>query len=153
MAKFATKMIDVARQVTSFTFTGKPKRDFDYKALPDHIKIQLGCHGLGQKLHDSFNKATSVSEAEQNAEDLYAALMRGDWSVSGGVTGIWAQALARALEIELVKAQGIWKEASDDEKKRLKKHPGLLLAKNEIEREALELKEGPKDDILESLLK
>ena len=121
--------------------------------LPDNVVNLATCHGLSQKIGDSYSKTTGPVDARQKAEATIKALMDGDWNAKADTTTDLALALHRItghpLEDCAVKVQDMDAKA----KAALQKHKQI---KVELQRIRLERAEASitddDDDTLASLM-
>ncbi len=104
--------------------------DFDADTIQ-----RAALHGLAQKLGDSYAGVLGdVELAKNNLGEVLTALKEGDWNRKGVLTGgIWVEALAQAAKVPFAEALEKWTDMPDSEKKAVKKHPDVKLAKLEIE--------------------
>lgn len=90
-------------------------------------------HGISQKLGDSYSGAITVVEAKVAFDSVLVALKAGDWNRKGtGTGGIWLEAIARAMKIELADVTAKWDSFTDAKQKIMKSHPDTKLAHAQI---------------------
>ena len=150
----AKKQVSLEEGTVTFDFEdGKDKVAFSLDDMSDDIIRALALHGASQKIGDSYASAKKVSEetgvdanewSRSQAESVIKQLTDGDWTVrtpgAGGVTDL-AKALAEATGSTVEAAVERLTDASDDEKKGLRKHPAIAAILARIRRERAEAKE------------
>lgn len=134
MAKIATKTTGTDGVV--FTFTGGHVLSVSLSALKDETIERLAVHGLSQKIGDSYSGAESIETAVAAAEGVWSNLKAGKWAVKASRGGVLVDALMRVtgktFEECLAKVQGMDEKA----KKALKRHPDIMAALADIQKEA-----------------
>ncbi len=164
MVKKATKTVE--NGAVSIDFVNDSNLTVSLTDLPDEIKTRLACHGLSQKLGDSYAGAESVDDAYASACRVRDELLAGNWSApraSGGGairTTLLAEALARvatvglrstnpnADEITVEQAREVLEEMDDDDKKSLRKDAGIqkVIAEIKLERATKEAESVPEGE-------
>ena len=138
MAKIAKKSVDQEKLTVTFDFADGTTVTTDLSEFPEAILDRLSLHGLSQKLGDSYAGAESITEAVQSVKELLTNLQAGNWNLGGRSTGgIWIEVLVRISGKSAEECAERFNALSEDEKKKLKKHPQVLLIKAEIEKERL----------------
>jgi len=149
----AKKSIDVENQTVTFDFGDGRVETFTLSGISDEMKIQLALHGASQKIGDSYASAKSQTEGTEidpsdwsqgQAAGVIAQLLADDWTVraagTSAVTDL-ATALAEAADCSVDEAVTRLVDADADEKKALRKHPGIaaVLARIKSERATAKL--------------
>jgi len=169
MVKKATKTVE--NDAVSIDFVNDTNLTVALTDLPDNIKSRLACHGLSQKLGDSYAGAESVEDAYAAASRVRDELVNGNWvaarAAGGGVirTTLLAEALARvatvglhkndpnAEEITTEQAREVLEEMSDDDKKDLRKDFGIqkVIAEIKLERAKKDEEESGEESVVGAL--
>lgn len=148
-AKVATKRLvekEGAPVGIAFDFQNDESLEINIADLPEHLLAHLICHGLGQKIGDSYAGVNgNVQLAIQNAQAVIDQLLAGEWNAKRqGTGGIVIDVLLRmnpAFEGDRKAAQE-WLKGKEAEQEgftaNLKKHPQFKLYKAEIEAERVE---------------
>lgn len=147
MSKFRKVVNEAARSVTFQTVDdeGKVQREqvAELAKCNEETTFRLALHGISQKVGDSYSgagdEADPVAFAEACIEETIAQLYAGDWRVTGGggprVSDL-AKALSRLNGKSVEDNQKALAEASDEQKKAMRKHPKVALALAEIAEES-----------------
>lgn len=174
MAEYATKKTDVDAKSVTIEFGDESTLALALGQLQPSIVEQLALHGLGQKLVDSYSGAKkAVEEGEATSKLAYAKeqvarvieqLVAGEWSARREAGGprvtLLAQAVARALGIEIASAVETLNEMSEAERKAVSKANKVVKAMAQIKleneqrklRALAEADESEGDDVLESFV-
>lgn len=100
----------------------------------------LVCHGLSQKLGDSYSGAESSEQAQTFLEKVLERLKAGEWTAAregGGGRGVsqLVEALHRATGQPVEACNDLVQSMDDDQKKGLKEHSDIKAALAEIRAE------------------
>ncbi|MHC4620527.1 MAG: hypothetical protein ACYTEQ_22495 [Planctomycetota bacterium] len=130
--KIATKV--VVDESLVITFDDGDRYQINPVDLPEAIQEQALLHGLKQKLGDSWaNCDGNIDEAKGEFLAVLEALKAGDWNRRAtGTGGLLPQALANVTNRTLEECIAKVRELSDDERKALTKHAGIVAALAEI---------------------
>lgn len=81
--KIFKKSWDEAAETVTLSTSEKDARTFDTRELDSGIQTKLMLHGLTQKLSDATAKeaGTSIQEKWEAIEEVWAALLNGEWSL------------------------------------------------------------------------
>lgn len=129
----ATKSVKEDYSGVVFTFAHDDSvLEVNVADLPDEIKYALLCHGIAQKIGDSY-ASVDAGQARTAAEAVFEALKGGKWTQrtegsSGPKTSQLAEALADVTGRELDECVVKIATMSDDEKKALRAHPQVAAA-------------------------
>lgn len=146
MAKKASKTVD--NETVTIEFVNDATLSVALTELPKDILTRLACHGLSQKLGDSYAGAESAEDAHIAASRVAEELKAGNWtsaraSGTGAIrTTLLAEALARVAskatgsEVTIEDAREVLEEMEDEQKKDLRKDPGIqrVIAEIKVER-------------------
>ena len=108
--------------VVTFAFGNGTTLECDSNKLSNEIRLDLLCHGISQKVGDSYagvkgNYAEGIANAKEVIEQLYA----GEWSADreGGAPRLaeLAEAIARIKGTDVEKTRAAVEKASDEERK------------------------------------
>lgn len=131
--QIAKKM--VTNEGLTFAWADETSTFVKWDDIPEAMQTRAFQHGMSQKLGDAYaNSEGSVSTAKAKFDEVLKGIMEGDWNRKGGTTGgIWVEAFATAAGESLEKAMAAWNEMSDDERKAVKNHPDVKLAKAKLD--------------------
>lgn len=147
-AKCSKKVAEDFSGVT-FSFSNGEVLDISVSELPASIVGQLICHGLSQKIGDSYAGAKTVEEALENASEMAQRLLKGEWGTvrSEGTSKARISQLSLALQRATGKTEeevlALLDTLSNEQKTALRKHPQIAphIAQIKIEQEQEKLKE------------
>ncbi len=131
--KLASKKADATNGTVTFAIAdeGQPIVAA-LTALPQAIVNQLALHGLSQKCGDSYAGAETPAEARAAVSAVLADLTAGNWNAAraGGAVKVLVvvEALARVSGESVEDAQSVYGDLSDEDKEKLRKHPGVKAA-------------------------
>jgi len=134
-SKIAKKVTDTEKNIVTFNFTDGRKLVADIGYFDEEMIYRLACHGVAQKMGDSYAGAETVDEAYMAAKGVLDQLSAGIWATKASRGGIWVEALARVLQIPFEEALEKWEKLDEAKMKDTKKHPQMVLAKAQIEME------------------
>lgn len=147
MAKKLTKEFTDSSIV--ITFANGIALTVDFAQLSEDIKLQLMKHGLSQKLGDASAGTETVEEAISETQKVADRLIAGDWkSIREGSgapkIGLLVEALARVTQKDVDDCRAVVEQLDDEQKKKLRAHPGVKAAMADIraERERAKLGDG-----------
>lgn len=146
---FAKKV--VGPESVTFTFSNGQTVVADLNRIPDETRIRLELHGIAQKVGDSYAGAETVTEAFENAQAQYEALLVNDWGRVRGAgsdeSTLFEEAYLRVNQagipgvcpaqpdFTLAQAREKLATKTDEQKKSLKKLPAIVAAIGEIRTE------------------
>ena len=138
--QIAKKM--VTNEGLTFAWADETSTFIKWDDIPEAMKLRAFQHGMSQKLGDSYASSEgSVSTAKAKFDDVLKGIMEGDWNRKGGTTGgVWVEAFAKAAGESIEDAMVAWDKLSDDERKEVKKHPDVIMAKANIDVERAKAK-------------
>lgn len=143
--QIAKKMI--TNDGLTFAWADETTTFVQWSDIPEAMIQRAFQHGMSQKLGDSYaNSEGSVSIAKAKFDEVLKGIMEGDWNRKGGTSGgVWVQAFATAAGEPIEKAMAAWDDMSESERKDIKNHPDVKLAKAKIDVETAQLKLGSAD--------
>jgi len=148
--KKATKKIE--DNVVHVEFSNGEKLEAPLVGFTDAIKERLACHGLSQKLGDSYAGAETIEAAIAAARRVLAELLAGNWTAAraagegGPRLTLLVEALARVAsaetgtEVTIEMSTEVIEDMDDDEKKAVRGNPAVQVAINEIKLERAQTK-------------
>lgn len=136
--KKATRSIE--GEVISFTFASGEVVEIDYAALTLEIQVQLGLHGLSQKIGDSYAGTKTPEEAAVFAAGVAKRLINGEFKAvreSTGVTRVTqlVEAVARATGRAVEEVQEKLAAMDEESIKGVRAHPSTRAAIADIKAE------------------
>lgn len=153
MAKIAKKTVtcDGVTGRVQFDFMDGTTQRYGLNDLSEEMVIRLAVHGLSQKLGDTYAGATSVKEAKGMVEELFTAMVNGDWTIKGertGTGGILAEALSVVTGQPLEACAEKLREMEEEQTKALKKNPQIkaVIAEINLERAKAKAKATATDE-------
>ncbi len=131
--QIAKKMI--TNDGLTFAWADESTTFVSWSDIPEAMVQRAFQHGISQKLGDAYaSSGGNVIDAKAKFQDVLNGIMEGDWNRKGGTTGgVWVEAFAHAAGESLEKAMVAWNDMSEDERKEVKKHPDVILAKAKID--------------------
>lgn len=138
--QIAKKMI--TNDGLTFAWADETTTFIAWSDIPDAMHQRAFQHGMSQKLGDAYaNSEGNVTTAKAKFQDVLDGIMEGDWNRKGGSTGgIWVEAFAKAAGESLEKAMVAWDDMSDSERKDIRNHPDVKLAKAKLDVEIAQKK-------------
>lgn len=138
--QIAKKM--VTNEGLTFAWADETSTFIKWDDISEAMQTRAMQHGLSQKLGDSYaNSEGSVATAKVKFQEVLDGIMEGDWNRKGGTTGgIWVEAFAKAAGESLEDAMIAWDKLTEDERKEVKKHPDVILAKANLDVEKAKAK-------------
>jgi hypothetical protein len=159
MARIASKAVvrvDGKATAVVIAFTDGRTVEVELADLTTTIQDELMCHGLSQKLGDSYSSAAgNIDFAFAECSSVAEALVKGDWNRRGEVGGgMLVEALAALLKKTVGEVQTVLTDLDDDQKKALQKRTDVKAAIAKIKAERLALAAGDTDALdISALLK
>lgn len=127
-----TKTVREDMSGVDFTFSNGEVLSVDISSIPDEVIAHLICHGISQKVGDSYTGQKDAAEAHATASALVERLQGGEWTAarqsSGGGAGRvtqLAEALARACGKTVPECVAVLDGMDDDQKKQLRQHDAI----------------------------
>jgi len=121
--KFSERDYDLESKIASFVFGNGTTLEADYSSYTPEIQLQLGLHGLIQKVGDSYASAKGdYAKAVESASAVIEQLTAGQWfgtreGVGAPRLGELADAIARIKGVEVDKARVAVEAATDEQRK------------------------------------
>ena len=114
--------------------------------LPDNVQMLALCHGLSQKIGDSYSGASGPTEARQKADTTIKALLDGDWNVRADVITDLAEAMHRITEKPIDACRDKLAKMSKEDRAALSKHKQVKVMLQRIKLERAEASVSDDDD-------
>lgn len=126
--------------VVTFTFGNGTVLECDSNKLSAELKLDLLCHGISQKVGDSYaGVKQNYGQGIANAKEVIDALYAGEWGPGreGGAPRLaeLAEAISRIRGTDLEKTKAAVEKATDEERKAWRSNGKVKLAIAQIRAE------------------
>ena len=131
----------------SFEFSDGKTMKVHCEDLPDNVLNLAMCHGLSQKIGDSYSGASGPGEARQRANTTIQSLIDGDWNVRADVITDLAEAMHRITQKPIDACRDKLAKMSKDDRAALSKHKQVKVMLQRIKLERAEASVSDDDDL------
>lgn len=143
MARFqkASKAVDTSAGTVTFNFAHGETLVVKASDVPESIRDHALLHGLSQKIGDSYAGADTAEEAYAAAVETFNTIKGGEWAAAREGVGTGGADLIKAFAEATGKTEDECREvlikATDEQKKKIKKHPAVAAVLDRIQSEKL----------------